>query len=191
MHTMSTYYFGAALQRNGHGKQHSVTGPSAGEIRLDSAGGHGDNDSLGKRLREIRGPRSRAQFGAELGNTHRNTIENYEKSKRPNVPRSFLLLVIEKNPGWSMEWLEHGRGEKHVSVAQPPRVAQSGATYALDDQLLAEVLQEIEDAFGKTYERVSVEKRAALIAAIYEDARARGQVSRDTVLRLIKLASNP
>jgi hypothetical protein len=182
------------LQGDRNGKERLVTRPAAEQIRLGSASGQGDNE-LGRRLREIRGGRSREQFGDELNKTHRNTIERYEKGQRVHVPRDFLMLVIEKNPSWSLEWLERGRGDKHVSSSQPQQhvMAQPTGSYgiSLDDQLLANVMREIEEAFGKNYGRVSTEKRAALIAAVYEDARARGQVSRDTVLRLMKLASFP
>lgn len=143
---------------------------------------------------EIRGRRSRKDFGAEL-DIHRNTIERYEKGNRP-IPKHFLQLVIDKNPGWSLAWLMNGQLPKREgagAASAPMRAAEPAAHYgaSIDDQLLAEVMQEIETAFGKNYLRVSTEKRAALIAAVYDDARSRGQVSRDTVLRLIKLASYP
>ena len=180
------------MQGNKNGKTRLVTRPSAAEIALETAAGQGDKE-LGRRLREIRGGRSREQFGAEL-ETHRNSIERYEKAKRPNVPMAFLRLVIEKNPGWSLDWLMTGRGDKNTSSTPSPRiVTEPSARYSssLDDQLLAHVMREIEEAFGKNYQHVTHEKRAALIAAVYEDARARGQVSRETVMRLLKLASYP
>lgn len=145
---------------------------------------------VGARLREIRGKRSRQEFGSEL-NTHRNTIERYEKGLRP-VDDQFLALVIEKNPRWSLHWLRTGHGDKH-EAAERAAAHQLGeplnVSYgtSIDDALLAAVMREIETAFGKHYERVSTEKRAALIAAVYDDARSRGQVSRETVLRLVKL----
>lgn len=178
------------MEGNKNGKDLLTTRQHPVEIRLETAAGQGDKE-LGSRLREIRGGRSREQFGAEL-DTHRNSIERYEKAKRPNIPVAFLKLVIEKNPGWSIDWLMTGRGDKHAS-SSPPRAAAPAAPYgsSLDDQLLADVMREIEEAFGKNFERVTTEKRAALIAAVYEDARARGQVSRETVLRLLKLASYP
>lgn len=144
---------------------------------------------VGARLREIRGRRPRKEFGAEL-NTHRNTIERYENESRP-VDAAFLQLVIQKNPGWRLEWLLTGRGEKREPGAapQPHQVAEPAPVPygTIDDGLLATVMREIECAFGKNYERVSTEKRAALIAAVYDDARSRGAVSRDMVLRLVKL----
>jgi hypothetical protein len=143
---------------------------------------------------EIRGRRSRKDFGADL-KIHRNTIERYEKGERP-IPNHFLQLVIEKNPGWSLAWLMNGhlpKREAAAVVSAATHAAEPAAHYgaSIDDQLLAEVMQEIEAAFGKNYMRVTVEKRAALIAAVYDDARPRGKVSRDTVLRLIKLATYP
>lgn len=191
MHTLVHRPLRSALLEHKNGKDF-LTRPSAAEIRLESQAGQADKE-LGARLREIRGGRSREQFGAELA-THRNSIERYEKAKRPNVPHAFLKLVIEKNPIWSMEWLVTGRGEKHVQAGAVMRVSEPAARYgsgALDDQLLAQVMHEVEDAFGKNYDRVSTEKRAALIAAVYDDARARGQVSRETVLRLLRLAGYP
>jgi hypothetical protein len=183
---------GAALDEQKNGKDHLVARADPAEIKLETSAGQADKE-LGARLREIRGGRSREQFGAEL-KTHRNSIERYEKAKRPNVPHAFLKLVIEKNPGWSLEWLMTGRGEKHGASREVMRAGEPIASYGgttIDDRLLARVMQEVEEAFGKNYERVSIEKRAALIAAVYEDARSRGQVSHETVLRLLRLAGYP
>lgn len=151
----------------------------------------GDRD-VGARLREIRGARSREDFAAELS-LHRNTVERYEKSKRP-IDAALLRLVIEKNPGWSLHWLMTGRGSKRAAAAEHRLAEPEAPGYGtrLDDQLLANVMREIEAAFGANYSRITVEKRAALIASVYDDARARGgEVSRDAVMRLVKLASFP
>ena len=111
-----------------------------------------------------------------------------------------------RNAELSKDWLNFAK-ETYADSSERQALTDSLNTKVINQQLATQdqantwaqedrartlnTFQPVEDAFVKTYERVSVEKRAALIAAIYEDARARGQVSRDTVLRLIKLASNP
>jgi transcriptional regulator with XRE-family HTH domain len=156
------------------------------EIQLASRDAQSDK-ALGARLREIRGRRSREEFGAELG-THRNTVERYEKGLRP-MDTEFLRKVIEKNPGWSYDWLATGRGEKHAPRGAGHRVESPAAPpyNTINEHVLEEVIREIEAAAGDRLAKVSAEKRAALIAAVYDDAVARGAVSRETVLRLVKL----
>ena len=175
------------------GKDTLVTRQQTTGISLDGSDGRGDK-AIGARLTEIRGRRTRDGDGAEH-QTHRDTSEGYEKGTRP-IPKHFLQTVIEKNPGWSFTWLTTGRLPKREGgSATAPVAGEPAAQYVvgtpLDDLLLAEVMHEVEAAFGKHYQRVSVEKRAALIAAVYDDARARGKVSRDTVLRLVKLTGYP
>jgi len=141
---------------------------------------------LGSRLRQIRGARSRQVFGAQLG-VHRNTVERYEKGGRP-PDAGYLRQVIERNPEWRFEWLLTGQAPQKATAAN--RAEQRAARYdAIDDEMLTAVIEAVEEFLVEQKLRIAAGKKAMLISTLYEDARTKGEVSRATVLKLVKLAA--
>lgn len=64
-------------------------------------------ESLGARIKKIRGHLSREAFAKKYG-MHRNTIERYEKGTR-TVPESFLFQLAECE-GVYLNWVQTGEG---------------------------------------------------------------------------------
>lgn len=65
-------------------------------------------ESVGDRIRKIRGRLSREAFAKKYG-IHRNTLERYEKNTR-KVPDAFLFQLAECE-NLSLKWVQTGEGQ--------------------------------------------------------------------------------
>lgn len=74
------------------------------------------NDSIGSRIRQIRGEESQESFAQRIG-IHKNTLGSYERGVR--VPDGDLLADICTTFGVSAEWLLLGKGSYEVFENAP------------------------------------------------------------------------
>lgn len=94
--------------------------------------------TLGERIKEIRGKRSREAFAVETG-IAKNTLVNYENSAR-TPDAEYLNVILELHPEINPGWLLREEG---------PKLRPSGATtdhvpeYAPIDQVSKVALREI------------------------------------------------
>lgn len=68
--------------------------------------------TLGDRLFEVRGRRSRKVF-AQLYGIHEQTLIRYEKNQR--MPDNNFIQRVRAGEGISRDWLVYGKGEKYFS----------------------------------------------------------------------------
>lgn len=87
-----------------------------------------------RRLRELRGARSREEFAQAMG-VHPNSVTNYERRRSP--PLEFLARVVERT-GCDAAWLYFG-----VPGGRYGTEALSDTTRAADDVVLASVVAEL------------------------------------------------
>lgn len=76
-------------------------------------------DSIGTRLKAIRGPTSQQVFSDDLG-VSLSTLSNYERDERP--PTSEVLIRLDEL-GFNVQWLLTGKGSMRggvIEVAEPP-----------------------------------------------------------------------
>lgn len=75
----------------------------------------GKSETLGQRLRSLRGRRARETFAAELG-IHKNTLARYETDER--WPDAFFLRRVCHHCGVASDWLLNG-GKSHLAEQSP------------------------------------------------------------------------
>jgi transcriptional regulator with XRE-family HTH domain len=91
--------------------------------------------------------------------------------------------------GTTADWLVNGAGESGlipVGVREPD--ATYGAQPAMDDALLERIMVTVHEVEGESDTKFAINRKAALITALYALCRARGTVDRGAVSRLIRLA---
>jgi transcriptional regulator with XRE-family HTH domain len=109
----------------------------------------------------------------------------------PNVTD---LRAICAACGTTADWLVNGVGESGLipeGVREP--VASYGAPPAMDDALLEQIVVTVHELEARGDSKIAINtipinKKAAMITALYALCRARGTVDRDAVLRLMRLA---
>ena len=73
--------------------------------------------STGKRIKELRGPTTQAEFADILG-IHKNTLGNYERGQR--TPDVEFLALVSKKLGVSTHWLVFGEGPVFLTPSEQP-----------------------------------------------------------------------
>lgn len=142
--------------------------------------------SLGHRLRLIRGNRSQDELAAVLG-VHKNTIGKYERGERQ--PESEVLARMRLELGVDINWLLTGEGkpDQRTSADAPSNAG------SLDETALKLVVREVETYIAERGLIISAEKKAELIITFYYVAlspNAGSQQFRRAVLeKLVLLAS--
>lgn len=121
--------------------------------------------SIGDRIRQIRGKKSRADFAAEL-DIHPQTLYMYEKGKR--VVDVDLLQQICLKYGVSVEWLVFG--DDGIQVAGGPQDKKMEAMLVERDRKIKE-----QDAYIQTLkdELIAAQAKAIrayeLVSVLHED----------------------
>lgn len=137
-------------------------------------------DSLAKRIRHCADLVGSGDALAQKAAIPRRTLETYLSGEAE--PKASRLVSIARAAGINLEWLATGDG--------PMRVGEGAVVAPLDRELLCLVIEEIEQLLNDVNGELEPEKKAELIALIYEEVREQeGKVDRARVLRLIKLAS--
>lgn len=95
-------------------------------------------DSLGKRIRQLRGPRSQVAYAAQLG-ISKGALGSYERDA--NSPNAQVLSAICLQGGVSADWLLLGREE---APAEAPGCPDEGRMRDLESRL--ELVERMVDA---------------------------------------------
>jgi hypothetical protein len=90
----------------------------------------------------------------------------------------------------SVDWLVTGRGARGAlpAVQERPASYQSTPRRPLDQALLESILQAMEDELGRAGLSLPPPKRSMLVTMLYEQYQEHGEVDRDAVARLVRLA---
>lgn len=145
--------------------------------------------SIADRLREIR---------ASLGLSQRQMAEHleipvgtYQDHELGKSTQKFEMLERLLERGFSSDWLISGRGAMRLfasGVAEDP--PQLGVVF--NERLLKIVVSEIEHILNEADAELAPDKKAELVAAVYEMAlenEGKGQpIDRTKVVRLVRLA---
>lgn len=135
---------------------------------------------LGTRIASIADTTGGKRALAAAIGVHETQLYRYIRGE--NEPTAALMVLIARAAGVNLEWLATGDG--------PMRVGEGAVVAPLDRELLCLVIEEIERLLNDVNGELEPEKKAELIALIYEEVREQeGKVDRARVLRLIKLAS--
>lgn len=136
---------------------------------------------VGRRIVELRAALTQREFAARLG-IHKNTLGNYERGSR--LPDAHFLLALMAS-GVRVEWLLSGQGGKLRSDAP----SESPSALALDPERLGKVLGLSEEILKEQHVELILEKKAQLIALLYEyGIEAQLMPSKTVALRLLHLA---
>ena len=109
----------------------------------------------------------------------------------PNVTDLRAICVA---CGTTADWLVNGVGASGLipeGVAEPP--ATYGAPAAMDTALLESIMTTVDELGAQSETKIAtnnmgINRKAALITALYALCRARGSIDRDAISRLIRLA---
>ncbi len=149
----------------------------------------GSRDSEGRkgfpaRLAELIGDSSVRGFARKAGVS--DTFLRQCLAGRTEPTRTKLIALAGAGDT-SVEWLATGHGTRDGITAPGINPRASG----LDRTLLESVIASVEEVLGETRRTVSPQRKALLIASLY-DMRAgceRGPISREEVLRLVSGAA--
>ncbi|OHD22314.1 MAG: hypothetical protein A2Y38_02480 [Spirochaetes bacterium GWB1_59_5] len=156
-------------------------------------------ESLGERLKAIRGKMLQEELAAKLG-VHKNTYAAYERNtSQPDA--NTLQKLFDIFPMLNLAWLLTGRGSMRLDdqgVKEPsteycphPIHNLEGQTFPkeLDPELLDQVLKTIAEVERQLESKVPSEKTVDVLMIAYTDAYLRGrQVNYEMVKKLVELA---
>jgi transcriptional regulator with XRE-family HTH domain len=117
------------------------------------------HSTLGERVRLLREQRGLTQSAlAEcLPEVKQQSIDQLEKNK---VRRPRFLPELAAVFGVNLQWLQHGKGPKDAAQALP--------SFDVDRKLLSDVIMSLETVFRERNLAPTNEKKAELIAALYD-----------------------
>ncbi len=114
--------------------------------------------SLGKRLKLARGKLTQLAAAEAVG-LRNTTISRYEQGKIPR-PLKYLVFLCRKNRV-NPTWLLLGKGPERLTDALRPT--------PLDAELLAQVWEAVQRAYGDTGQAPHIRSLAATAARIYDE----------------------
>lgn len=143
-------------------------------LRVD----HTIGQTIGERLMMLRGFATQADFASEIG-INSNTLRAYEKGR--SQPSAETLQEICLKYEVSPAWLLLGQGTA--------RAVNTTSAHPIDQSLLEASIEAVEEVLEDTDRTMRPDKKAELIAAIYElYADTEKSIDKPRVLRLVKSA---
>lgn len=140
------------------------------------------------RLREVVADYGSASALAKVIDRSEGAVRKWLRGEsEPNVTD---LRALCEETHTSLEWIATGRGTRQMPVG----VEEDAATYqarppaGVDVGLLENIIRAVEDELGRSGLSLSPAKRSMLMGMLYEQCRERGEVDRETLLRLLRLA---
>ena len=144
----------------------------------------GEEKKLADRLRDAMGDQSGTAFARRCGISE-GAIRKYLLGASPSTEN---LIAMADTANVSIEWLAAGRGPKQrgASAAAPAPPAES--TVNVEDlERLTLAIEAIEEGLGPTRYKLTANRYAQLVAAVYDLLADMDQKS--NVLKFIKLAA--
>lgn len=139
-------------------------------------------NTLGERIKLLRGRRSQKEFAKELG-IPPTTLGNYENNKSElNFAMIDQFVTIFKV---NIEWLLFGRGPMYGE----PSHSQKTVEESIDTGRLTEAIKVVEQGLGETQRTMLADKKAELIAAIYDFLLDEKEINTKKVINIIKAVS--
>lgn len=139
---------------------------------------------LPERLRLAIGDEPVTAFGRRCG-IGEATLRKYFKGTLPNIEN---LIAIADAANVSIEWLAAGRGPKQRGASATPPAPPAESTVNVEDLArLTLAIEAIEEGLGPTRYKLTANRYAQLVAAVYDLLADMDQKS--NVLKFIKLAA--
>ena len=132
--------------------------------------------TIGARIERLRGKESRRSFAKRIG-VAENTLRNYEDGL--SLPNSDKVAEICSTLNVAADWLLFGRGLMHPGETAP----------AFDLTHLTSAISAVERGLEETDRQMEPEKKAELIAAVYELFAENTAVEPARIIRLIRAAA--
>ncbi|MER2557687.1 MAG: helix-turn-helix transcriptional regulator [Candidatus Competibacter denitrificans] len=148
-----------------------------------SLSGHfhgGESDEFKDRLKLVIGKESVRSFAGRAG-VSPTVVRHYVIGK--SLPTLDNLIALTKAAKINLLWLATGEGPQKE---QEDRKDQQVSTPVLDIKTLRLAIETVEQAFSEKGVTMDPDKKAALVAAIYELYSGSGSLEKTPVLRLIK-----
>lgn len=144
-------------------------------------------EGIGTRISEVCYKIGTRKKAANIAEVSTDTLQRYisEEVKPSFEPVARLCLEV----GASLEWMATGKGGMGSNM-----VAEDAAPYhssiALNAELLAEVIEVVENELGKRRAVMKSDKKSELIAIVYEEfSQPDAEPDTSKIVRLINLAS--
>ena len=142
---------------------------------------------LSKRIEQVMEDEGNSSFGRRCG-IGEATLRSYLSGTTPSVEK---LVAIADAANVSIEWLATGRGIKQrgSSIPMIPRAVSIPASVTnIDDINRLELsISSVEEALGSTYFSMPIQKRAKLVAAVYDLLEDTNQKS--NIIKFIRIAA--
>lgn len=122
------------------------------------------------------------------------TIERSEGAVRKwlrgeSEPNVTDLRSLCEETQTSVEWLVTGQGQREATLSvREPDTPYARQARPLDHRLLEHVIQAVEEELRTAGLALPAAKRSMLVATLYDLSHERGEVDRDAVARLVRLA---
>jgi hypothetical protein len=123
------------------------------------------------------------------------TIERSEGAVRKwlrgeSEPNVTDLRTLCDETRTSIEWLVTGRGPRAapLAVAEPPAPYESTGRKPLDHTMLEAIIKALDDELRNAGLTLPATKRSMLVVTLYDLCHERGEVDKEAVARLVRLA---
>ena len=140
-----------------------------------------------ERLREVVGQAGGQKELERVSGVDQTTISAW--LKRAKNPKFQTVKKIADATGFCAEWLYLGSGPKHYEEDESS-LSTVGSQATIDIELLAEIIEQIENALAQRGEqrRLNARAKARVVATTYEFYRrpGQGQVSRAKILAFLR-----
>lgn len=144
----------------------------------------GEEKKLADRLRDAMGDQSGTAFARRCGISE-GAIRKYLLGASPSTEN---LIAIADAANVSIEWLAAGRGPKQRGASVTPPAPPAESTVNVEDLArLTLAIEAIEEGLGPTRYKLTANRYAQLVAAVYDLLADMDQKS--NVLKFIKLAA--
>lgn len=166
-------------------KNQALSAESHTGARVDAKSGIRKTEShMAERIREVIGDSSVTAFGRRCG-IGESALRKYLHGA---VPSADNLVAIADAANVSIEWLAAGRGPKQRGASATPPAPPAESTVNVEDLArLTLAIEAIEEGLGPTRYKLTANRYAQLVAAVYDLLADMDQKS--NVLKFIKLAA--
>ena len=145
---------------------------------------NGSAETVGHRIRKIRGSLSQVEFAAKIG-VNKNLVGKYERDE--NIPGGDILTRMHEALCVDITWLLTGQcfSVSHVSNAQDqvPSSRPFEQSAKIDDALMGEVSHEISAVYDEEGVDIAPVQMVRLATGVYNDLVGLGQEERFCMLK--------
>lgn len=145
-----------------------------------------ESEAIGRRISEVIGDEARRAFARRSGVSD-SALRDYISGKK--TPGLDAAIAIASSGGVTVDWLATGRPPKTRAELRAMQEAASAPSVPLDMNTLTSVVEGVEEYLHKRKLQLRPDKKAALVALLYDQVAPGATMEPGTLERFMKLAS--